>query len=273
MLCIYMSYALKYAILFRSSVLQYTEHYKETLQLINTYDRDFSGLANIFNEDIMPFYNLDTPKMIHDMHQNTSLEYVRTVDDFHTNFEEILKGFIGCNHTYMKHVVIAGGSIVRALQKNCNLRASFGELDVDIFLIDCTSSIQRMNVTYWIMDKLSYYKTVYVTANAYTCVSDKCRVQVMRRTYKRYTQTFSNINVYTLNIYFMVSSPQDVINSFDIDCCCVLYHNMNILANTRGLLALKTRMNVLPSITCGSTLKRFVKYSQRGMNVVRNVRL
>lgn len=59
-----------------------------------------------------------------------------------------------------------------------------------------------------------------------------------------------------------------VLDSFDLDCCCISYHRGSLLASPRGIRALRTLQNVVDPATWGaSSVYRATKYSGRGFSV------
>ena len=63
-------------------------------------------------------------------------------------------------------------------------------------------------------------------------------------------------------------SPASVINSFDIDCCCVGYDGSSVMANSRSLEALALRINTVDlTIRSNTTENRLLKYAERGFAI------
>jgi hypothetical protein len=63
-------------------------------------------------------------------------------------------------------------------------------------------------------------------------------------------------------------SPASVINSFDIDCCCVGYDGSSVIANSRSLEALALRINTVDlTIRSNTTENRLLKYAERGFAI------
>ena len=66
----------------------------------------------------------------------------------------------------------------------------------------------------------------------------------------------------------LYSSRESVINSFDVDCCCVGYDGSNVMINDRAIEALKTRINVVDlDIRSDTTENRLLKYAERGFAI------
>lgn len=66
----------------------------------------------------------------------------------------------------------------------------------------------------------------------------------------------------------LYKNPESIINSFDVDCCCLGFDGSRVLINERGSKALLTRLNTLNlNIRSDSTENRLLKYAARGFGI------
>ena len=66
-------------------------------------------------------------------------------------------------------------------------------------------------------------------------------------------------------IYF---SKNDILNSFDLDCCCVGYDGDRVHITERGITAVRTKINVVNLAIRGDAYEhRLIKYAERGFGI------
>jgi hypothetical protein len=63
-------------------------------------------------------------------------------------------------------------------------------------------------------------------------------------------------------------SPEHVLLGFDIDCCCVAYHNLQLIAMPNAVRALALGQNLVDTSRQSSTFEtRLLKYAERGFAI------
>ena len=124
--------------------------------------------------------------------------------------------------------------------------------DVDIFLHGITDQQEANAKIKALMDHFlsklpKDAETAFVrTPNTVTLVSGDPRrhIQIITRLYR---------------------SPQELLNGFDIDCCCVGYNGKSVLATTRAANAIRYRVNKVNLQIRGPCYEeRLIKYASRG---------
>eukprot|EP01130_Rhizamoeba_saxonica_P018755 TRINITY_DN9503_c0_g1_i1.p1 TRINITY_DN9503_c0_g1~~TRINITY_DN9503_c0_g1_i1.p1 ORF type:complete len:703 (-),score=92.26 TRINITY_DN9503_c0_g1_i1:94-2058(-) len=150
-------------------------------------------------------------------------------------------------------IVVAGGYVF------CSL---FGGKvnDVDIFFVGCDSDT-ALSIVYDHNERLHKGRANYV-ARTKNCIS------FGKEGKHDYNREFrNNINSmeyqYILRLY---QSPSEVIHSFDVDCCCMLYDGDSIYLTKRCVLALFNGYNTVNfDLLSPSYEYRLSKYASRGI--------
>ena len=162
-----------------------TRRYEVAQDLQNKRGDAISGLVSVFDPYVMAYIHSRISR--HMLLGNTvTLGIVRSIEDFEINLDEILTGFINIEHDYLKNILIAGGSVVRSLQKSHSVRDLFTDSDVDFYIFGCDTDSKFRSICYWIVRKFSIRNIVITTENAFTFLSTTCKVQIMRKNYSRY---------------------------------------------------------------------------------------
>ena len=153
-----------------------------------------------------------------------------------------------------ENMVVAGGSILHCLTPGS---VASPNSDIDIFLYGLTDSQARQKITH-IFHLLNNCNVVKTSGDQITVV----------RTI--HTLTFvCPKGIPLLQFILRLHSDRDeVIASFDVDCCGVLFDGTAIFATARAINAINTRCNIaVPARSSWTYESRLLKYVKRGFTI------
>lgn len=183
-----------------------------------------------------------------------------TRDEFEHNFDTATRNMLTCID--WSNVVVAGGSILTMLtaeklgdankmQQWFDKTDNFG--DIDIFLYGL-SDRQATKKLYDIYDNIKKIMKTEVY-----CVRGPRAITFVSK------YPYRHIQVILKNF----SSVAEILNSFDVDCCCVAYDGNNVWTNERAMRAINQKINVVDLTKSSASYEyRLAKYGRRGFKVV-----
>lgn len=165
-----------------------------------------------------------------------------------------------------EHVIIAGGSVLRALMTFNGSRTSRhwnGDSDIDLFLYGCTAE-DANRIAERIFRAISVNQEPWVIVRCSGVINIHLQELDAERRY-----AIDETCQIVLRLY---DSPAEVLLGFDVDCCCCLYNGRDVWVSRRCLMALETGTNVLNPLHSwpnkASYEVRLAKYALRGFAVV-----
>ncbi len=176
-----------------------------------------------------------------------------TIQDENFNMEFSRKTFDLLTYVNWDNVVIAGGSLVNIITKSTEKIS-----DVDMFVYGLNIKSAKKKIDHIInaikqkSQDMGFETRVYMNKHVINIyIFDKkklLQVQIILRLYDTLAQ---------------------VLVGFDVDCCCIGYNGKSLITTTRGLNALKHRVNVANlKRRSPSYENRLIKYSFRGFDVI-----
>ncbi len=176
-----------------------------------------------------------------------------TIQDENFNMEFSRKTFDLLTYVNWDNVVIAGGSLVNIITKSTE---KISDVDMFVYGLDVKNAKKKIDhIINSIKQKsldMGFETRVYMNKHVINLyIFDKkklLQVQIILRLYDTLAQ---------------------VLVGFDVDCCCIGYNGKNLITTTRGLNALKYRVNVANlKRRSPSYENRLIKYSFRGFDVI-----
>lgn len=190
------------------------------------------------------------------------------------------KAFKICGLCSVKNakIFVAGGSVMSAITgtwaysygENSMVIANSAEFsDIDIYIMADTIDIRKRVISELItklspthMVRSEFALTMYISADARELVFDKDKAKIY----------VNNVDLdRALRKVQVILDPartmEEVMASYDLDCCCVCTDGGYYYASQRFARAMKTRVNVLREDLKGiDTIKRVAKYFCRGID-------
>ncbi|CAB9498535.1 SH3KBP1-binding protein 1 [Seminavis robusta] len=193
---------------------------------------------------------------------NTSVS-VESLQEFTTNFN---KEWPNIHHRLLdvllqENVVVAGGSVLRALTASEDVRTSkwWGEekSDIDLFVYGCEPN-EASRIARRIFDALALDPEQWVVVRARGVIN--------------LVQWVNGLDVKVQIVLRIYDSPTEVLIGFDVDCCCCCYDGRNVWVSPRWISAVRSGVNVLNPLHAWpnkpSYELRLAKYANRGFEVL-----
>lgn len=220
-------------------------------RLISVYDADINYDVDINLFKTANRIGLDKNNILFKHEENKEQYAICTKERFEKNFDEITNDmFVRIN---WNNVLIAGGSILKMLtsQKNEDLINSNDYNDIDIFiyglqgrdlmakLFELEESIRSVIPKEYNMISIRMPRVImFVSQHPYR------HIQIILR-------VFRNIN--------------EILNTFDVDCCAVGYDGTNVFCTPRSHYAIVNHINVVNMAYASASYEfRLTKYGLRG---------
>ena len=151
------------------------------------------------------------------------------------------------------HVVLAGGSVLRRILKDCDLlfQHSYDQSDYDLFIHGVDNAQEANQIVNSIIQSINLRLCIYKYVISDYAITIYCKYQ-------------KKIQI-ILRLYRNVS---EILAGFDIDCCCVATNGKTVWATPRSQYAINYRCNTVDINKRSTTYEsRLWKYSRRGFSV------
>ena len=186
------------------------------------------------------------------------------LNQFISRFNQFTNGlFQSFTTTDWQHMAVAGGSILQCLTPSGSIvqnDATSYNHSVNIYLYGLSDqkARQKINEVYQRFKRLFY--TTYPSNDGITVIHADNQLRFV----------FPDDICYpSVNIVLRLYENRDtIVNSFDIDCCGVLYNGRALYTSPRAALAINTQCNVaVPERSNVNYATRLIKYVHRGYAV------
>ena len=183
---------------------------------------------------------------------------VKTLEQFVTNFNKQHPNILQRIQDILRkeNVVIAGGSVLRALTGDCSVRSgSFwnSKSDIDLFFYGMSSKQEANELVRRLFLALAVDNETWVILRCHGVINihnEDTKIQIILRLY---------------------DNPTEVLIGFDVDCCGCCYTGSDVKITKRCLSALVSGVNVLNPLHAwprkASYELRLGKYAVRGFAV------